>query len=445
MLILEFLMGHNSRRLFSRAGALLVCLVALPSMCYAAAVTGTVRNKTTNKPDAGDDVVLIALTQRMEEVAHAKTDADGRYSIELPDPGMHLIRVDHEKAAYFAPVPAGTTQADVDVYDVEPKVEGVTTEADMRRVETDQQGLHVIESYFVNNQSSPPRTQFSSKTYEIYLPKGAQIEASIAMGPGGMPVAASPVPAGDKGHYAFVFPVRPGETRFQVSYHLPYSGSYTFQSRVSLPTANLAVVLPKSMTLTAGNAAPFQSLSSENPNTQTFLLKNVQPSQPLRFAVSGSGALPRDAPAAQNNQTQEDSSTAGPAADTRPGIGLGTPIDTPDPLDKYKWWILGGLAIILVVAAAFLLRSRETSSPADPTAETGPPTPPPAATAQSVWLNALKEELFALETERLEDKLSEIEYREQKAAFETVLRRALTRHSSSGSQKDSEKAGVAVS
>jgi hypothetical protein len=292
MLILDLLMSRNPRCLSSCAGALLVCLLAVPSLCHAATITGTVRNKTTNKPDAGDDVVLIALTQRMEEVAHTKTDAAGRYRIELPEAGMHLVRVDHQKAAYFAPVPSGTTQADVDIYDVDPKVEGVTTEADMRRVETDQQGLHIIESYFVSNQSSPPRTQFSSKAYEIYVPPDAQIEASVAMGPGGMPVASPPVPTGDKGHYSFVFPVRPGETRFQVTYHLPYSGSYTFRPRVSLPTANLAVALPKSMAFKAGNVAPFQSLSSDDPNTQTFLAKNVQPAQSLAFTVSRLGPLP---------------------------------------------------------------------------------------------------------------------------------------------------------
>ncbi len=64
----------------------------------------------------------------------------------------------------------------------------------MLRVETDAQGLHVIESYFVKNDSNPPRTQFGPKAYEIYLPASAQVEASVAMGPGGMPVASPPYP-----------------------------------------------------------------------------------------------------------------------------------------------------------------------------------------------------------------------------------------------------------
>jgi hypothetical protein len=44
-------------------------------------------------------------------------------------------------------------------------------------------------------------------------------------------------------------------------------------------------------------------------------------------------------------------------------------------------------------------------------------------------LSALKEELFALETERLEGKLSDSDYAENKSALEVVLRRALARQS----------------
>jgi hypothetical protein len=42
-------------------------------------------------------------------------------------------------------------------------------------------------------------------------------------------------------------------------------------------------------------------------------------------------------------------------------------------------------------------------------------------------LGALKEELFALETDRLQGKIGEDEYLQQKAAVELILRRALQR------------------
>ncbi|MEO6829041.1 MAG: carboxypeptidase regulatory-like domain-containing protein [Acidobacteriaceae bacterium] len=372
----------------------------------------------------------------MPEVAHTRTDAAGRYSIELPETGRYLIRVEHEKVAYFTPVPAGTAHADVDVYDVAPKVDDVITEADMRRVETDQQGLYVVENYFVSNNSSPPRTQFGSKAYEIYLPPAAQLEASGAMGPEGMPITSSLVPARDKGHYSFVFPVRPGRTRFQVSYHLPYSGSYTFQSRVSVPTKNLAVALPGSMKFMAGNEASFQSINGGDPSTQIFVARNVEPSQSLAFTVSGNGALPRDATEGQSNQPHADPSETAPARDSLPGIGLGAPIDTPYPLNKYKWWIMSGVVLALVIAAFLLLRSRGTSSPVAQNTKTVPTPVPSGITTQSIWLDALKQELFTLETERLQGKLSETEYRKQKAALEAVLKRALIRPSAPAAQKD---------
>src|SRR5579883_3037488 len=391
-------------------------LVIASCSAIAATITGTVTNKTVNKPSGGDDVVLIAFGQGMQEAGRTKTDANGRYSIDVPDNGMHLIRVDHQKAAYFQPVQPGTTTVNVDVYDVLPKVEGVTTEADVMRIETDQQGLHVIENYFVKNDSNPPKTQFSPRAYEIYLPPDARIEGSAAMGPGGMPVSSSPVPTGEKGYYSFVFPVRPGETRFQISYHLPYNGSFTFTPRVSLPTQNIAVMLPKSMKFAAGGTVPFQPIN-EDVNAQTFLARNVAPAQAMAFTVSGTGSMPRE----EQGQSGEQGGPTAAANDNRPGGGLGNPIDTPDPLNKYKWWILSGLALVLAMAAAFLLRGKPEAAVATSSS------PAPAMPVQGDLLATLKEELFALETERLEGKLTEYEYTEQKSALETVLRRALSR------------------
>jgi hypothetical protein len=55
-------------------------------------------------------------------------------------------------------------------------------------------------------------------------------------------------------------------------------------------------------------------------------------------------------------------------------------------------------------------------------------TPPVSATLptkQAVLLNTLKEELFALESERISGAITPEEYTEAKAALETVLKRAL--------------------
>src|SRR5271154_6170034 len=355
-----------------RSLALLAFLAPLTAL--AASITGTVTNKTVDKPAAGDRVVLIQLQGGMRESNSTTTDAHGNFKLDLLDDGPHLIRVDHQKAGYFHIAPPGTRTADIDVYDVAEKVEGVATEANVMRVEADQQGLHVIENYFVKNDSSPPRTQLSTHSYEIYLPDGAQVEGSAAMAPGGMPVSSSPVPLGDKGHFAFVFPIRPGETRFQVSYRLPYTGSYKFSQRLALPAENVAIMMPKSMKFTPSASTPFQAIN-DDPNAQTFFAKNVPAAQPVEFTVSGIGSMPRESQgqgegaqggvaqggpsaAGQGQPTSAEAGSAAAPSDTRPGGGLGNPIDTPDPLTKYRWWILGGLSLVLASGAAFFLRNQ---------------------------------------------------------------------------------------
>jgi hypothetical protein len=353
----------------------LLSFALLATAAVASTLTGTVHDGTTNKPSAGDDVILISLQQRMQETARTKTDAKGYYSLEVPDPGFHLIRVDHQKASYFQPAPPNSSKVDVQVYDVAATVPGISTEASVLRMETVQQGLRVTQSYFVKNDSTPPRTQFSSHSYDIYLPPDAKIEGAAAMGPGGMPVASSPAPTGDKGQYAYLFPLRPGETQFQVTYMLPYSGSLKFTPKLAMAADNVVVILPKGMTFQPDPATPYQPINDDI-NAQTFVAKSVKPTAALGFAVSGSGSLPRDVQTPQSAGAQSgqgaDGTAASAAQDNRPGGGMANPIDTPDPLTKYKWWILGGVGLLLAIAAAFFLR-RPASSADDLSTSFNPP------------------------------------------------------------------------
>ena len=420
-----------------------VCLIFIAPIALAqTSIKGTVTNKTTGKVVAGDDVVLIRLAQGMQESTRSKTDSKGKFSLEVPDPGgVHLVRVTHDKANYFQPVQTGTDTIDVDVYTGSEKVEGITGEADVMRIQTDPPGssLAVVENFFVKNDSAPPKTQFGPRAFEFYLPEGAVVDGSAALGPGGMPVRSAPVPIGDTpNHYAFIFPIRPGESRFQVSYHVPYKGSLTFTPRPAMTTDTVALILPKSMTFKAAPNVTYTPVAEET-TTQTYAARNVAPSEPLGFSISGTGQLPRETESPSGGQGGGQPGSADPsgsqpvtsATDTRPGIGLNNPIDPTgdnDPWAKYKWWILGGLGLLLAGGAGFMLSTSGTkpSVPAQPSA---PPSATPTAYEQppSGLLAALKEELFALETDKLQGRLTEAEYHGQKAALEVVLRRALAR------------------
>jgi hypothetical protein len=388
--------------------------------------------------------VLIRLAQGMQEAARTKTDAKGRFTLEIPngDNGLHLVRVTHDKANYFRPAPPGTQSVEVEVFNAAVKVKGVSSEADVMRLQTDESGktLRVIENFFVKNDSNPPLTQFSDRPFEFYLPEGAVVEGSAALAPGGMPVQASPVPLGEPNHYAFIFPIRPGETRFQISYRLPYGGSLKIAPRVVTPTDTVAIMMPKSMTFKQGPSAPYAPVTEET-TAQTYVARNAQPSEALDFTVSGAGQMPRDtgAAASAGGGGADASAPAGAsgassaANDTRPGGGLGVPLDpegTNDPWAKYKWWILGGLGLAMAVGAGIMLKNGPAQAVAVSGAggfAAGPVGTGSVGTGSDSLLAAMKEELFALETDKLQGRLSESEYVEQKAALELVLRRALLR------------------
>jgi len=403
----------------------LFCVVAVlcwSALAQAAPVTGTVTVKTTGKAAAGDAVVLVDVQSSMKEVARTTTDASGHYKLNKPGSGPYLVRVTHQGAAYFIAAPEGSGPGDIPVYDVAAKVKGVYCEADVMEVETANGQLRVTERYFVHNTSQPATTQWSARSFEIVLPAEATVAGVEAQRPSGLPTSLKLDPDGPQGHYAFNFPIQPDEgeksTLFEISYQVPYSGKFTFKPQFSLPTQNVGILLPKSMSFAAGTGSVFESVP-EDPGVQTFVARNAAPGKALEFTVSGSGSIPREG---QGQQTDASGGGQQGGASAGPGGGLGTPIGTPDPLTKYKWWILGTLALVLAAGAAFLLRKPTAGAAREASTKQGLALPTTKGTA---LLEALKEELFALESERISGSLSPEEYAETKAALETVLRRAL--------------------
>jgi hypothetical protein len=421
-------------------------LLMAGACAQAASITGTVTNKTTGKPSAGDSVVLVDLQAGMADAASSTTDARGHYSLESPGGGAYLIRANHQGGTYFIAAPQ-SGPGDITVYDVAAKVEGVGIDADMILAEAASGTLRIQERFLVRNTSLPAKAQFSANTFEFVLPAGALLDSASATRPGGMATNTRPVPLGQKQHYTINIPVQPNqgekETLFEVQYHLSYSGKYTFTPQPQMPADNLVIYVPKGMTFSASSGASFQP-TQEDPRVQTFVAKNIQPGQAVSFTLSGEGQMPHEAPgAAMGQQAGMSDSGMGNAAG-RPGGGIGAPIDTPDPLSKYKGWILGLLAIAMVVAAAFFLRKKGrlapgalapvntaefAQQPAPVAATTAAFTDPASAPGNAALLNILKEELFAIESEKLTGTISAKEYAEVRTGLEAVLKRALKNRS----------------
>jgi hypothetical protein len=431
----------------------------LSSFASAQTLTGTVKNSTTGKPAAGDEVILLSLGQGMEESGRTKADAKGNFTFKLDGQGPHLVRVVHQEVTYHRMAPPGTTSVEVEVYDVGKKIEGIEVVADIMRFQAAQGQLQIERTFAVTNNSKPPRTQMNEHNLEFYVPDSATITGAQAMTAGGQPVNSAPVPEGGnaKNRYAFLFPLRPGETRFNVLYTVPYTGSANIDPKSVYPLQHFVAIAPKAMEFSPAPGASYQATPFPGqPDANVEVASNMQLGQSMAFKLSGEGTLAP--PADENGQSSQGSSAQN---DNRPGGGLGPPIDAPDPLQKYRWWILGGFALILIIGGVYVASRQQAANrgalakrkglPAlqdddlqdgdlqddeegyEPAAvpareiRTQPRPQRPARTSSSMLLEGLKEELFQLEVEHKQGQISQKEYESAKSALDQTLQRALKR------------------
>ena len=412
--------------------------IAMAASLHAATIDGTVTNKTTGKPSAGDKVALVDFSAGMSETATATTNAAGQYTLQAPSSGSYLIRVDHQGASYFIAAPQNNSAADVTVYDVVAKVEGVGIDADMLLIEAGQGTLHVRERYLVRNPSSPPRTQFSDNTFEIVLPEDAQFEEAAATRPGGMGTRTHLVPRQQKGRYSFNVPIQPNqgekETMFEVSYHFPYSGRHSFTVHPIAPADHFVVYTAQGINFAAKDASRFKA-AQEDARVETHVALNSHPGEEIAFTISGEGRMPPDT----NVATMQ---FAGSNADVGKGGAIEAPNGSPDPMTDSNGWLLLGGAILLTGAALLILRRQKEPDGV----RKGPPLIGDGASDQgsaqnssaavishssgsSVLLETLKEELFALEQDNVSGRVPADEYANTKAGLEAVLKRALNSQS----------------
>jgi len=422
--------------------ALLAAIISLTLASAAQTLTGTVTNGTTNKPAAGDEVILINLANGMDVGGTTKADSQGKFSFKITVPGPHLIRAVHQGVTYHQMAPPGVNTADVSVYDVAPKVAGLSQTADVMRFQADSTSMQGVRLFVVNNASAPAVTQMNDHNFEFYVPSGAKIEQVQARAPNGQPIAAEAVPQTEKNRHAIAFPLRPGETQFQVEFTLPYSGQIRFDPKPLYPAQHFVVVLPKTMQFKAANPSTFQSMQDPNQSDSNVeVVQDAKPGQSLAFTLQGTGTI---------NDSQGERETASGAAqqqqpqgrDNRPGGGLGVPIDAPDPLKKYQLWILGVFAVLLAIGGWVVTKRQPAASMATasaakigaPPSDYGAAVPPTAtvfatsaAAKSSMILEALKEELFQLEVEKKQGKITPADYEKAKAALDQTLERALKR------------------
>lgn len=404
-----------------------ILVLILLSVCSLAAsaesIRGVVQNGTTRKPSAGDEVILkkIAAGVGMQDVAKTKSNFKGEFSFNVPASQQpYVLWVQHQEVTYPKVAMAGGAPVAVQVFDASPAVKDITLQEHMIVMQTTPAGdnLKVDTLFTVENKSSPPMTKNGQHTFDLYLPDNVKVEESTAQTAGSMALKTPVVPTGEKDKYFFGYPLRPGKTQFHLTYSIPYSGKLEFDPRLTLPTENMLVVTPASINFAPADKSLYtQKTDPQIPKTVSlFAASNVDSKSKLAFEIQGTGELPRE---------EAGGNGGGQAQPTnRPGGGLGVPNEQPDPLRNGQWLFLGVLTVFLTAGAVYVY----TSKPQPAMAATNP-----ARSGKnrpgSVLLEAMKEELFQLESDRLEGKITQPEYESAKAALDKTLQRAVKRQS----------------
>jgi len=260
------------------------------------AITGTVTNRTTGKPQPGVTVAFNKLGQNGPElIDQAKSDAQGHFTInqEVQGPMPFLIRAVYDGVNYNHMLPPGTppTGISVDVYNASKQPGAAKITKHMILFEPANGQMTVSETYIVENGGNVAWNDPDQGTVRFFLPPGAGGKAQVqATAPGGMPIGAGVLKTGKPDVLGVDFPVKPGETRIDVTYSLPYTAGAPFAGEIPSKDENTYLIAPNGVTLTGKG---LNDLGTE-PRTQAHIFG--LPGRSYEITLTGAeAAAPSDA------------------------------------------------------------------------------------------------------------------------------------------------------
>jgi hypothetical protein len=325
--------------------SLFICGLTILAPLYAA-VDGTVINQTTGKPQAGVVVNLIQPSQQgMQTIGSIKTGPDGKFKIEKNAEPPVLVQAIYGGVPYNKMIPPGTpgTGIEMSIFDSTNKPGTAKMSQHMVLLQPNDKGLLANEMYLVSNDTHQTYDDPAKGTLQFYLPPGhGDVRVTISA-PGGMPIQRPAEPAGPANVFKVAYPIRPGETRFDLTYSVE-TATKEFAGKIIQKGGATRLVVPKGVTLEGAN---IDELGVE-PQTQAKVYGVKGDAYTVKVAGTGSLAL------GGNPGGDSGGPAAGPEEDTGQ-----PPLQQSNPRIYDKLYIILGLAFaILALGFVILYRSQ---------------------------------------------------------------------------------------
>lgn len=331
---------------------LLTCLL-VSAGCAFAAMNGTVVNQTTGKPQAGVSVTLLKPGQDgMRTLGTTVTDAQGRFAFanDQPGGGPQLLQAHYAGVNYNKLMTPNIPTANVElpVFESTKSPEVARVAQRMIVLEPSLSQIAVNETVIVQNDSKQTFDNEALGGYEFFLPPASNGQVRIsAQGPQGMPLPRSAEKTARRDVFKISFPVKPGQTEFQITYVLPAGSPFTFRGEnvqiKGMGSSPLRLVVPHGVTLSGKDV----ELLGTEPNTQANIYNELSPAA-YSFDIAGTGSLhnPADDAAAASSDEGE----GGQVAEGNPQIY------------DHMGWLLGLALGILALGMVVLFRSSPVRS-----------------------------------------------------------------------------------
>lgn len=280
----------------------LLFLSAFVCVSAQAAIDGTVINRTTNKPQPGVQVTLIKPSQSgMQTLETVVAGDQGKFRLEKDQPGQgpQLIQSVFKGVTYNKLITPGvpTSNLELEVFESSNKPGIAEVAQHMILVQPSTSEVLLNETLIYRNTGNITYDDPQAGSMRFYLPPAAngQVRVNVT-GPQGMAIERPAEKTQQDNVYRVSYPIKPGETRFDLSYVLPTGSPSVLHGRLLHKEGSTRLVAPAGVTLEGDNLV---QLGNE-PTTQAAIYE-VKGTD-FKVNISGIGLL-RSANSAPDEDT----------------------------------------------------------------------------------------------------------------------------------------------